>query len=976
MRPRAHRVEGPGDHGTPLVRSCWSGPGLAEALARLDARPGPDVVLLDVDLPHTTGRAPLDHLLEEHPGTPVVVLTEPGDDEGARAAMEAGAQDYLVRDTATSDAMVRAVRHAIDRHQLVTALRERTKETATLYAVSQVLHRDVPPGRICAEVAARLAEGMQWPRHCHARVEVDDVHESVGPSVARDDTALRAEVVVEDTVRGRVMVGYDRPDRPFLLPEERDMVDAVADAVSGWLRRQDALRRLSREEERLRLLVTQLPGTVWTTDTHLRITSYAGAWLAAIGVADDRFIGRPVAEVLDPGSPDKTMTLFEAALAGRPTVFERHWRGRWWRNHLEPQHAADGEVVGEVVGTVCLTLDVTSEKDQEAELEATRDRLAGVFTHASDAMLLADDTGAYVDANPAACVLTGRDRSQLLGMHPWELAAGNPLPTEAESGSTWGELQEDGTLAGEFAVRRSDGAVVLTEFRAVANIVPGIHLSTLRDVTDRRRAEEALADSEGRFRAMAESAQDAIYRLRFVPEPTFDYLNPAVEELSGFTLQALHDNPMLYLERAHADDVHHLDPTNLGPDITSTVRIRFRRADDSWIWLEDRRTPIIEDGTTVGVQGVMRDVTAQEQADRALREALAAERRAADRLRAIDDLKSSFLQAVSHELRTPLTSVLGYARTLATRAEVLTPEQVHDFHHRLATNAGRLDTLLGDLLDIERLDQGTVRLHLQPVDLTSLARQVADTVDVGDRRVVIDESSSIAVVDAPKVQRVVHNLLANASKHTPTGTTIWITCRAGPETATITVADDGPGIDESDHDLVFEPFWQAPTERTPASPGTGIGLALVRRFTELHGGHVSVGTRPGGGIQFVVSLPTGDPGARPETSTRLVPATTATETVEGELAFHDLMRETVHQFDAATSSDEATGVVLRFVQRAGARLVRVDDQDPETLDIDLSLDRSQLLRAAAPVGSQGRRRLQHHLPFVLEHARGHLAPEE
>ena len=108
------------------------------------------------------------------------------------------------------------------------------------------------------------------------------------------------------------------------------------------------------------------------------------------------------------------------------------------------------------------------------------------------------------------------------------------------------------------------------------------------------------------------------------------------------------------------------------------------------------------------------------------------------------------------------------------------------------------------------------------------------------------------------VERILHNLLTNAARHTPPDATVWVSCRVGPDEADLEVADDGPGIDPRDREHVFEPFWQGSATRTAPSPGTGIGLALVRQFAVLHGGRVSVGTRPGGGAVFRVVLPLAD----------------------------------------------------------------------------------------------------------------------
>lgn len=939
---------------------------LADAIAQVGRTPGPEVVLLDLSLPDSAGPATLQQLLATRSPVPIVVLTGLDDDRTAAEAIEAGAQDYLVKGSVTGDVMARAMRHAMERHRLQETLRERVKEMTGLFAIGSVLQQDGATSQTCERVAGHLVAAMQRPEICHVLVVVDGTAATAGPRApVGSPERLTAVITVDGRERGRITVGYTEPERPFLLPEEQQLIDSAADAMGGWLARRDAQQELVHDKERLRLLVSQLPGAVWTTDTDLRVTSVAGAMLTEPSVDGPSMVGAPVDTLMESVGDDR-LAPFEAAMAGDSVVFERAWKGRWWRNHVGPRRDASGTIVG----TVCLTLDITAEQDQQVELDAARERFQGLFANATDAMILADDDGVYIDANPAACTLTGYDYDELLGMSAWGLAAttdvdGSP-PVDAAA--KWEHFLAAGDLAGEYASRRRDGRTVEVEYRRVANIVPGVHLSTLRDITDRKRTERALAASETRFRTMAESAQDAIYRLRLEPELAFDYLNAAAESISGYPRQAFYDNPLLYRERAHPDDTDELDRVRVSPERTSTVTVRFQRADGSWIWLEDRRTAVIEDGHITGVQGIIRDITAREQTEQALRGALHSEQQAAERLRAIDELKSGFLQAVSHELRTPLTSVLGYARTLDGRADQLTPDQIRDFHHRLSVNATRLDGLLTDLLDVERLNRGVIRLDLQPTDLGALAAHVASTIEFGDRTCLIDDGSAVAVVDTRKVERILHNLLVNATKHTPADATVWVACRADDETATITVSDNGPGILASDRDHAFEPFWQGSEMRSVASPGTGIGLSLVRQFATLHGGRAWVDERPGGGASFHLSLPTSRPTTEHPNKPIVFPASPSER--DGELSFFEIMQDTVNTLDTATEPGQAAGIILAFLERVGAQLT--DATHPDAIDIDVGLDTPQPLRPAAPIGAPGRRRLENHLPFLVDHARRSL----
>ena len=238
-------------------------------------------------------------------------------------------------------------------------------------------------------------------------------------------------------------------------------------------------------------------------------------------------------------------------------------------------------------------------------------------------------------------------------------------------------------------------------------------------------------------------------------------------------------------------------------------------------------------------------------------EAYLQERRLVERLEAVDEMKNTFLQAVSHELRTPLTTILGTAVVLERPDFNLPPQDAEDLVARLARNARKLDRLLGDLLDVDRLARGVVGPQLQPTDLGELVSRVASDQDlVGRSLLEVQVQPLVVSVDAPKVERIVENLIANALKHTPEGTPIWVTAYPEDGGAVIAVEDAGAGVPEELRTDIFKPFRQGPG--VPAhSPGIGVGLALVARFAELHGGRAWLEERPGGGCSFKVFLPDG-----------------------------------------------------------------------------------------------------------------------
>ncbi|MGH2554927.1 MAG: ATP-binding response regulator [Actinomycetota bacterium] len=238
-----------------------------------------------------------------------------------------------------------------------------------------------------------------------------------------------------------------------------------------------------------------------------------------------------------------------------------------------------------------------------------------------------------------------------------------------------------------------------------------------------------------------------------------------------------------------------------------------------------------------------------------LERALGTEREAAMRLRQLDEMKSSLLTAVSHEVRTPLTSILAGAGTLEQLHSVLGPDEQRDLIHRLVVNAKRLNRILSDLLDVDRLARGVAEPTRRPTDLGALIeRIVTETALPNDHPVHVRCETVTAEIDAPMVERMVENLVVNAGRHTPPGTPIWVNAHAEGDGVLIVVEDSGPGIAQELRSVIFEPFRQG-GDRIEHAPGVGIGLSLVRRFAELHGGRAWVEDRPDGGASFRVFLP-------------------------------------------------------------------------------------------------------------------------
>ncbi len=233
-----------------------------------------------------------------------------------------------------------------------------------------------------------------------------------------------------------------------------------------------------------------------------------------------------------------------------------------------------------------------------------------------------------------------------------------------------------------------------------------------------------------------------------------------------------------------------------------------------------------------------------------------------EQLKELERLKSQFLSLVSHELRTPLASIKASAEVLLSTA----PVDVSETHRRLLRNvdrsSDRLTALVTDLLDLVRLEGGRLELHRDLLDLRHIAEDAVATVrplaDERGQTIRLSSSSRPCTVDGDRrrLEQIVLNLLTNAVRYGPSGSTILL--RVGPAPAgsvRLSVHDDGPGIPPSEQRAIFERFYRLDNEPTRRTTGTGLGLPIAHALAELHGGRVGLDSRTGRGATFFVVLP-------------------------------------------------------------------------------------------------------------------------
>jgi PAS domain S-box-containing protein len=386
------------------------------------------------------------------------------------------------------------------------------------------------------------------------------------------------------------------------------------------------------------------------------------------------------------------------------------------------------------------------------------------------------------------------------------------------------------------------------------------------DRAGRPRGQGWLPGTAERYRALSEQIPAVLYSEVHAPGGgAVIYESPQYQQLFGYTAEDA-TQPDFWKTLIHPDDRDWVLAENERVDRTGdpwNVEYRTVTKDGRVVWLRDHAVLIRgEHGEPDYWQGYYIDITEQKQAEEALRQALDRERQALERerqaarqLRALDEMKNTFLDAVSHELRTPLATVIGIALTLQRAGSSLTTEDNADLVDRLVANAGKLDRLLADLLDLDRLSKGILEPQRTRTDLAALVGRVAEEWrQRSGRRLEVTAEPVVAWVDSAKVERVVENLLANAGRHTTPDTPVWVRVTRRDGGVLLAVEDAGGGVPRELRATLFEPFRRGPGAAAHA-PGVGIGLSVVARFAELHGGRAWVQDRPGGGASFRVLLP-------------------------------------------------------------------------------------------------------------------------
>ena len=632
-------------------------------------------------------------------------------------------------------------------------------------------------------------------------------------------------------------------------------------------REKEAETRVAEVEQRYRTLIEQLPIV-----TYIDVPDESLANLFVSPQIND-LLGHPSgaageewAERVHPEDRDRALReTVEGVRSGEPFTLEYRMvrddgREIWVRDSATTVRNDEGEpeyVLG-------FFFDITQRKETELQLEELERRYRNLVEQlpAVTYMDTADEEMSAIYVSPQVERVLGLSAEAFMNDDAW---ASHLHPDDREQALQ--RLREAVRVGVPFTLEyrmiRPDGSVVwirdqgtvVKDEAGLPSYVQGLYV----DISEQKRLETELRSEAVKFKSLAEQIPAVVY---IEGEGGSDdapfYMSPQYEELFGYTPEERQARPTLWRELLHPDDRERVLLAEEGADDQHPFSEDYRMVarDGRVVWVHDKTVPVRdESGEPLFYQGVMYDVTEQKRAEQELAQALDMERKAVERLREADDMKNTFLTAVSHDLRTPLSAILGSAITLESADELGIPEEDRrQLIRSLSKKAKRLTAMVNDLLDIDRLTRGQVQPRRELMDLGALLGRTAAESDVLEERTVHVQAEPIdAWIDESMVVRIVENLLVNAVKHTPPTSSIWVGARRVQNGVILRVEDDGPGVALDERDRLFEPFERG--ERSAPSPGLGVGLSLVARFAEAHGGRAWVEDREGGGASFRVLFP-------------------------------------------------------------------------------------------------------------------------
>lgn len=622
---------------------------------------------------------------------------------------------------------------------------------------------------------------------------------------------------------------------------------------------------LGQSENRFRRILETAEEGVWIGDPDFR-TGFVNARMAGmLGYTTEEMMGLSILDLVHPEDQGLAHAQTERRKQGQKDQFDlrfRHKAGHWIWVLITANPLYDE--AGQFTGSLSMVSDITLRKQMEEALRESEERFRLLVEGARDYCLyMLDAAGNVTTWNAGAQRLTGHSAEQVVGQSFVRLFA--PEPPGQATEECLDRARMTGVCEGEGQGLRADCSRywmhrIVTAVRCPDGKLRGFAVLT-RDTTESRRAQEALRESQARFRAIFQDAGMGI----LVCDRAGRILdaNPALHEMLGYAPDQLREKS--FGDITHPDDladsIRHHRSLRDGLAVERQAVKRYLRKDGTPVWARRTATAVRDAaGQIQYVIAIIEDISERRRIREQIQELNATlEQRVAERTRELEEAKGeleAFAYTVSHELRAPLHSIQGFAQRLLESHEQVLDDSGQEEARRIIGGAARMRGLIEDLLDYGR----SLRFDLQPQKI-SLSLLVHETVgrlerDFPDRASIITVDHGLPSVLGHRMalSHVIYNLMSNAIEHVAADVRpvvhVWAESASG--LTRLWIEDNGPGLPQEQLDRL--------TRASAASPAatsavTGLGLDIIRRGIERMGGRFGVEPAPGAGSRFWLELP-------------------------------------------------------------------------------------------------------------------------
>ncbi|MEA3457268.1 MAG: PAS domain S-box protein, partial [Candidatus Thermoplasmatota archaeon] len=639
--------------------------------------------------------------------------------------------------------------------------------------------------------------------------------------------------------------------KPFLQATVRDITE-----------QKKTEERLRESEERFRGISQNIGDFIWEVDKDGKYTFISGKIREILGYEVSEILGKTPFDLMPEDEAKRVNNILKEIVSEKKPIVDlekiniaKDGRKICLLSNATPLLAEGGKLVGyRGVGK-----DITKRKQIEDEVRI-RDK---AISSSINAIVIANMAGEITYVNPSLLKMWKyNNEHELLGEPIIKLMGEKGMYMRIID-----KVLDEGGWVGELPAERNDGSTFSIQlsmslirndegkpFRIMISVV---------DVSQQVEAEKSLKENEEKFRTFMETARDLMSITD--KDGNFTDINKAMTRILGYSREemiGMHITQILTKESLENDFKPNWEKLITNGEIG--IETMFATKSGSNICGELKAVAIYDDDKRyVGGRVVIHDVTDRMKAEKEIMESQKKIKEQNVKLKKLDELKSAFLNITSHELRTPMSSIKGYVQLLIRQSLGNISKEQEKALKVVLRNTDRLDHLIQDILDISRLESGTMKFIPEKTDLRKMMNEVAETMKSSSELKKITISTDVEddlpelVVDQDRIKQVAINFINNAIKFSPDGSIINLRAKKEGNDVLFEVQDFGRGIPKDTQEKVFETFYQVDSGMDRKFGGAGLGLAISRGIVIAHGGRIWVESKgkSGQGSSFKFALP-------------------------------------------------------------------------------------------------------------------------